>query len=196
MPRMSSVTVTMMKPMAARMGPFTGWRVMAPGVGARVGARGGRLPCRLWPAPLMAFDPGMARILDDGRAVAAAAGGPPAGVPLTNAARGLRAEEAACVALGLDGFAILGRRVRTRAGEIDVIAERDGLLVFVEVKSRADLAAAAAALGPRQQARLIAAAELLLGENPGWGRRGVRFDVLLVDRAGRIRRITDAIRQV
>ena len=114
---------------------------------------------------------------------------------MTNAAVGIRAEDAACAALVRDGFAILGRRVRTKAGEIDVIAERDGLLVFVEVKCRADLAAAAAALGARQQARLIAAGEVLLGENPGWGRAGVRFDVLIVDRAGRIRRIIDAIRQ-
>jgi putative endonuclease len=113
----------------------------------------------------------------------------------TNAARGMRAETAACAALSADGFAILGRRLRNAAGEIDIVAERDGLLVFVEVKCRADLTRAAYALGARQQARLMAAAEFLLGANPGWGKAGVRFDVLLVDRAGRVRRVTDAIRQ-
>ena len=65
---------------------------------------------------------------------------------MTNAARGLRAEDAACAALQAEGFAILGRRMRTAAGEIDIVAERDGLLVFVEVKCRPDLARAAYAL--------------------------------------------------
>jgi putative endonuclease len=74
------------------------------------------------------------------------------------------------------------------------VAEQDGLLAFVEVKRRPTLAGAAAALGPRQRARLLAAAEAALAENPAWGRAGVRFDVLLVDAAGRVRRVTDAFR--
>jgi len=41
---------------------------------------------------------------------------------------------------------------------------------------------------------LLAAAEIALAANPGWGRAGIRFDVLLVDRAGRVRRIADAFR--
>jgi putative endonuclease len=112
----------------------------------------------------------------------------------SNAARGLRAEDAACAALIGDGFTILRRRARTKGGEIDVVAERAGLVVFAEVKCRPDLATAAYALGARQQMRLLAAAEILLGENPGWGSAGARFDVLLVDRAGRVRRISDAFR--
>ncbi len=114
--------------------------------------------------------------------------------PITNAARGLQAEEAACAALLADGFVVLGRRLRTASGEIDVVAERDGLLVFVEVKCRPDLATAAYALGARQQARLLAAAEYLLGAHPEWGAAGVRFDVMLVDGGGRVRRIRDALR--
>jgi putative endonuclease len=65
----------------------------------------------------------------------------------------------------------------------------------VEVKRRADLGRAAAALGARQQARLLAAAECLLAAHPEWGRGSVRFDVLLVDGAGRVRRVADAFRQ-
>jgi putative endonuclease len=114
---------------------------------------------------------------------------------MTNTATGLAAEATACAALIADGFAILGRRMRTKAGEIDIVAERAGLLVFVEVKRRSSLARAAHALGPRQQARLMAAGEILLGENPGWGIAGTRFDVLLVDGEGRVRRIIDALRQ-
>ena len=103
-------------------------------------------------------------------------------------ARGLAAEEAAGAALIADGWTVLGRRLRTPAGEVDLAAERDGLLALVEVKRRAALADAAYALGRHQRARLLAAAEMLLAANPGWGRAGVRFDVIVVDAAGRVRR--------
>jgi putative endonuclease len=76
-----------------------------------------------------------------------------------------------------------------------VLAERNGLLALVEVKARPRLADAAVALSRRQQARLLRAAEIILADHPQWGRAGVRFDLLLVDAAGRIRRIADAFRQ-
>ena len=113
---------------------------------------------------------------------------------MTSASIGVHAESIACAALVQNGFTILGRRLRTKAGEIDAVAERDGLTVFVEVKARRSLAMAAAALQPRQQARLAGAAEILLAEHTDWGRAGVRFDVLAVDQHGRVRRIQDAIR--
>ncbi len=97
-------------------------------------------------------------------------------------------------ALRADGWEVLGRRVRTEAGEIDLIVTRDGLLAFVEVKSRPVLSDAAASLGPRQRARLLAAASLVLGRHPDWGEAGVRFDVMVVDGAGEVRRIADAFR--
>ena len=107
---------------------------------------------------------------------------------------GVSAEDAAAAALERDGWAVLARRLRTKAGEIDLVAERDGLLAFVEVKARPTLAGAAWSLGPKQRARLMAAAEIALAEHPGWGAAGVRFDVLLVDAAGAVRRIEDAFR--
>lgn len=109
-------------------------------------------------------------------------------------ADGLAAEAAACAALRAEGWAILAQRARTPAGEIDIVAERGGLVAFVEVKRRASLADAAAALSTRQRARLLAAAGALLAANPGWGAAGLRFDVMLVDAAGRLRRIVDAFR--
>jgi len=109
-------------------------------------------------------------------------------------AQGVGAETLACAALLADGWSIRGRRLRTPAGEVDIVAERDGLLAFVEVKRRPTLAEAAASLGARQRARLLAAAEIVLVANPGWGAAGVRFDVLVVDDAGQVRRIVDAFR--
>jgi putative endonuclease len=108
--------------------------------------------------------------------------------------RGRTAEDAAQLALERDGWRILARRLRTSAGEIDMVAEKDGLLAIVEVKARTSLADAAASLSDRQQARLIAAAEIILANNPDWGAQGVRFDLLLVDSAGVVRRIADAFR--
>jgi putative endonuclease len=75
-----------------------------------------------------------------------------------------------------------------------LVAERDGLTALIEVKSRNSLAGAAYALQPRQQARLVAAADIALAEHPDWGSAGVRFDVMLVDRAGSVRRVVDAFR--
>lgn len=109
-------------------------------------------------------------------------------------ARGRGAEAHAAAALAAEGFREIARRVRTGAGEIDLVVEREGLLVFVEVKARATLNDAAFALGPRQQARLLAAGEAWMAANPGHGAAGVRFDLLLVDGEGRVRRIADAFR--
>jgi putative endonuclease len=113
---------------------------------------------------------------------------------MTNMATGVAAESVACAALAADGWTIHGRRLRTKAGEIDIVAERRGLCAFVEVKARHDLVTAAFALGPRQRGRLMAAAEILLGGHPEWGETGVRFDVMLVDRQARVRRVVDAFR--
>jgi putative endonuclease len=109
-------------------------------------------------------------------------------------AAGQDAEALAAAALTAEGWLILGERCRTEAGEIDLIAEREGLLAFIEVKARPSLAEAAFALGPRQRARLVAAADAWLAANPGHGKAGMRFDVMLVAADGSIRRIADAFR--
>lgn len=109
-------------------------------------------------------------------------------------ARGRAAEDRAAAALAAEGWQVLARRVRTPAGELDLVAEREGLLAFVEVKARGSLAGAAFALGARQRARLLAAAECWLAAHPGHGAGGMRFDLLLVDAEGRLRRIADAFR--
>ncbi len=109
-------------------------------------------------------------------------------------ARGIAAEDAACAALIADGWSILGRRMRTTAGEVDAVAEKAGLLAIIEVKARPTLAEAAAAMTVRQQMRLVEACEIILAEHVGWGAQGVRFDILVVNPAGQVRRIADAFR--
>ena len=109
-------------------------------------------------------------------------------------AAGRAAEDAAVQALIDQGWQVLGRRVRTPAGELDLIAEQAGLLAFIEVTARPSLAEAAWALSARQRGRLLAAAECWLAEHPGHGSAGIRFDVLLVAADFSVRRIADAFR--
>ncbi|TCH97099.1 YraN family protein [Roseococcus sp. SYP-B2431] len=108
---------------------------------------------------------------------------------------GRDAEGVARAALTEEGWTVLAERVRTPAGELDLVAEKDGLLAFIEVKARPSLYEAAFALAPRQQARLMAAAEAWMATHPDHGAAGVRFDLLLVAADGVCRRITDVLRQ-
>jgi putative endonuclease len=95
--------------------------------------------------------------------------------------RGRRSELLAMLLLLLKGYRILGRRVRTHAGEIDLIAHSPGgILCFVEVKGRESIRDAREALLPRQQARISRAAEVWLAQRSGRLPRGVRFDTVVV----------------
>ena len=51
-------------------------------------------------------------------------------------ARGRLAETIAANFLRLKGWTILDRRVRTPAGEVDIVMRKPGLVAFVEVKAR------------------------------------------------------------
>ena len=93
---------------------------------------------------------------------------------------GLSAESRAAALLIAKGYRILARRFRTPLGEIDIVARRRGVLVFVEVKARDSFDAAAEAIGKRQQSRIISAAQLWLAGHPEDSMRDMRFDVVLV----------------
>jgi len=107
---------------------------------------------------------------------------------------GRHAEHDAAAYLAAQGFVVLAQRLRTQAGEIDlVMADRD-LLLFVEVKARSSLAEAAYAVSPRQQARLLAAAGIAMAQHPEWARPCTRFDVMLFGAGGVCQHIEDAVR--
>jgi putative endonuclease len=93
---------------------------------------------------------------------------------------GLTAESRAAAYLIIKGYRILARRFKTPVGEIDIVARRRGVLVFVEVKARERLADAAESIGRRQQQRIIAAAEFWLAGHPDDAMSDMRFDVVLV----------------
>lgn len=112
-------------------------------------------------------------------------------------ALGTLGESLASDALRRQGYAILATRYRTRFGEIDIVAQQAGVIVFVEVKARrtARHGSAADAVSPAKRRRVAAMALDYLA----WTGRldaPCRFDVVAIDRAGTeqmtVRLITDA----
>lgn len=94
--------------------------------------------------------------------------------------RGRRAEAVAAVLLRLKGYRILATRVRTPAGEIDIVARRGGVVAFVEVKARGTADAAAEAIGRRQRRRIARAAAHFIAAHPVYAAETLRFDAILV----------------
>lgn len=93
---------------------------------------------------------------------------------------GISAESRAAALLIAKGYRILSRRFRTPFGEIDLVVRRRNLLAFVEVKARASLDDAAYAVTPRQQLRIINAAQAWLMAHPEHAEFDLRFDAVLI----------------
>ena len=92
---------------------------------------------------------------------------------------GLSAESRAAAYLMAKGYRILAKRFRTPYGEIDLVARKRNLLVFIEVKARASLDEAAYAVTPRQQQRINAAQGWLMA-HPEHAEFDMRFDAMLI----------------
>jgi putative endonuclease len=108
---------------------------------------------------------------------------------------GRRAETAAALWLQLKGYRILDRRARTPAGEIDLIAARGKMLVFVEVKSRASLAAAQEAVTPETRRRVADAARLWVSRHRRMQDWRWRFDIIALAPGRLPKHLPDAWRQ-
>ncbi|MBX3566027.1 MAG: YraN family protein [Sphingomonas sp.] len=81
--------------------------------------------------------------------------------------------------LWLKGWRILDRRVRTPAGEVDLVARKGNLIAFVEVKTRATSADLDFAIDERRLSRVARAAEVLMPRYAG-PNDDVRIDVILI----------------
>ena len=108
--------------------------------------------------------------------------------------RGRRAEAIAAMLYQLRGFRICARRYATKSGEIDLIAKRRRLLVFVEVKARADLASGVDAVTPAARRRIEAAGDWFLARTPTAAQCAVRYDIAVVS-GWRVRQLIDAWRR-
>jgi putative endonuclease len=93
--------------------------------------------------------------------------------------RGRAAEWQAMLYLMCKGYRILGHRLRTPYGEVDVAAWKDGVLVIVEVKARNSYDAGVFAVTPMAQQRIGRAAKTLAGR---WRLMAapIRFDLVVV----------------
>lgn len=113
-------------------------------------------------------------------AMARRADGPPRPERVAAFRTGISAESRAAAYLIAKGYRILARRFRSPVGEIDIVARRRGVLVFVEVKARASLDEAAFSLQQRQQRRIADAAGAWLSAHPEDAESLMRFDAVLV----------------
>lgn len=93
-------------------------------------------------------------------------------------ALGREGEGIAAEHLQAGGYEILARNVRTKLGEIDLLARHRGMLVFVEVKTRTSVrfGSGAEAVDARKQARLRRLAQAYLG--PAIESQPIQFDVV------------------
>lgn len=89
-------------------------------------------------------------------------------------------EDAAVKYLKKKGYIILERNFNIRGGEIDIIAKKDGYIVFTEVKTRSneDYGGGLEAVNYTKQQRMLKAAQLYLMK---YSDTPARFDVVVVN---------------
>ena len=105
---------------------------------------------------------------------------------------GRRAEVLCALMLMLKGYRILGFRVPSRQGEIDILATRGGVLAVVEVKHRGDPATALQAVTPEQRDRLRRAGAQIGAATPRLSGLSVRLDLIALAPRRLPRHIPDA----
>lgn len=111
---------------------------------------------------------------------------PPSSSKPKNSARiaaylsGHRGETLAALLLRLKLYRIVARRYKTPLGEIDIIARRWGVTVFVEVKARGKGGGEAEALGSVNRSRIARAAQHWVARHPALAGTPLRFDVIFL----------------
>lgn len=115
---------------------------------------------------------------------------------MNNYQSGKIAEFLARMFLRFSGYIILCKNFKVgkgnNIGEIDFIARRGKYLVFVEVKKRATIEAAAYAVSEQQKRRIIRGAELFMKKYPKYKNFDIRFDVILIAFPYYVRHIKNA----
>lgn len=93
---------------------------------------------------------------------------------------GHRGEALAALYLRAKLYRIVARRVKTPVGEIDLVAERLGTTVFVEVKARNRATTEEEALAAVNRHRIVRAAQYYLARHPRLAGTPLRFDVIFL----------------
>lgn len=105
---------------------------------------------------------------------------------------GRRAEVLAALWLMAKGYRILGFRLATPLGEIDLLAQRGGVLAVVEVKQRTTIEDALDAVTPTQRDRLRRAAGHLSAHRAGLRALSTRLDLIALSPGRLPRHLPDA----
>ena len=94
---------------------------------------------------------------------------------------GKRGEALAWNFLRKQGYSILEKNYRTRLGEVDVVAKKQGVLIFFEVKTRRDqrFGLPLEAVDWKKRQKLARVAETYV-QSKGLENRAARFDILSV----------------
>ena len=99
--------------------------------------------------------------------------------------RGRAGENLAALWLRLKLYRIVARRLKTHAGEVDLVALAPfGPVCFIEVKLRGDARRAAHSVNAGQRTRIGRAANLYLAAHPALARRRMRFDIIALASGG------------
>ncbi len=99
---------------------------------------------------------------------------------LTAEKHGHRGEILAALYLQLKFYRLREKRFKTPVGEIDLVAEKNGAIIFIEVKTRTRNADEAMALAAVNRARIIRAAQYWLSRHPAESGKDMRFDVIFL----------------
>ena len=105
--------------------------------------------------------------------------------------KGREGEAQAAQWLMQQGWQVVAERVKTKVGEIDLIARKPGIVAFVEVKWRRKSADLDTAIDERRLSRVAAAVEMVAHEYLQDG-EDITIDVLLLAPGARPRHIANA----
>jgi putative endonuclease len=96
--------------------------------------------------------------------------------------KGIIGELIASVFLLLKGYRILETRYKTKWGEIDIIAKKRNVIVFVEVKSRKSDEKCYNAIVAKQLQRIQNASLMFMNKNRKFSENQTRYDVILISK--------------
>lgn len=111
---------------------------------------------------------------------------------LTNYEKGLRAEKFVINKLIENKYCILGHRVKTPYGEIDILAQRGNTIIAIEVKLRKTLNEARECISRRQIQRILQALLLIMSQR-NLSFETYRIDVVCVNKYGKYEYIKNVI---
>jgi len=95
---------------------------------------------------------------------------------------GILAEKITIFFLRIKGYEIIAWRYKTYCGEIDIIAKKSNIIIFIEVKARRSKTSLEEILKPKQVERIKKAAELFIGRNYSFQQCLLRFDLIEVNK--------------